>query len=344
MAMSCGAAARTSAPVVPSITSSLLPPTHVATTGNAQAMASRTVLDIPSASDGRTKISSVRISSATSSRAPGSQASCANPAAASTACTSRRTGPTPPNTRHARIRRRKPRRQQWRTLAARGIKVLRVDAVVDLRDLGRRHSDVLAQIAFEITRQRDITLHQRAEDAAQPTVLAIAAVEVVHIAAMLAMHPGGNTGEQRDELRLQRREIATVQQLRPQCPQQAPQLHEHGDVVTLALVERVQRHRVMANALMKIGVNGETDDGVAILRHAVDEIHEAILEAADGETEDTVRNERPTVIGGGRRAACGHARRHRSPVSRPLAGEGRRAALIHGQHSPGWRRSPAPSR
>ena len=103
-ASASGSAGGTSSPDAPASTSSGLPPTSVAMTGKEQAMASRMVFEIPSASDGSTKQSRPRNTSGTSSRSPGSQAKSAIPASRKIVCAAVRDGPSPTITSRNRVR------------------------------------------------------------------------------------------------------------------------------------------------------------------------------------------------------------------------------------------------
>ena len=79
-------------------------PTRVATTGKPQAIASRIVLETPSASDGSTKQSSPCSSGTTSRRSPANHASSRTPASARRSSTCRRNDPSPTNTSRMRCR------------------------------------------------------------------------------------------------------------------------------------------------------------------------------------------------------------------------------------------------
>src|SRR5260221_671000 len=100
--MFAGSSRGTRVPVTPAWINSGLPPTEVASTGSPHAIASSIVLEMPSASDGSTNRSKLRIIRATSSRLPGSHAYSPIPASASSMRTSSRSGPSPTMTNRNR--------------------------------------------------------------------------------------------------------------------------------------------------------------------------------------------------------------------------------------------------
>ena len=103
-ASASGSAGGTNSPVRPASTNSGLPPTAVAITGRPLAIASKIVFEMPSASDGRTNISSPRRIAGTSRRSPGSHASFKRPAASRTVRASESKGPSPTRTKRKRSR------------------------------------------------------------------------------------------------------------------------------------------------------------------------------------------------------------------------------------------------
>jgi hypothetical protein len=97
-----------------------------------------------------------------------------------------------------------------------------VDTVVNLVQLARRHTDCPAQPGFEIAAHRDVVRHQRPCRATQQVVFPVLAIQVEHVASMLAMHRGTYAGGGGHELRFQCGQIAGVHQIGFELAQQFP--------------------------------------------------------------------------------------------------------------------------
>src|SRR5690606_3595787 len=104
------------------------------------------------------------------------------------------------------------------------------------------------------------------------------------------------------DLALERADIARVHDIGAEASQAAPQPRERAEILPGALAERDETDVVAPNAGGEIGILGHADHRMPKSRgiEAVDQIHEPVLEPADGETVDHVRDqERP-------RADVGH--------------------------------------
>ena len=94
-ASASGRSGATSRPVVPSRSTSADPPTAVATTGTAHAIASSSAIGIPSVRDGSTATSAARTYGATSATGPGRVITSATPAARAASRSRARSAPSP---------------------------------------------------------------------------------------------------------------------------------------------------------------------------------------------------------------------------------------------------------
>ena len=298
-ASASGSAGGTSAPVTPSSTSSGLPPTSVAITGRPVAIASRIVFEMPSARDGSTKQSRPRRIAGTSVRSPGSQARWATRACVEDAFDLRAQRAVADDREpHAgRRARRDGQRAHERprqgdlvlhaleaadrahdpqvgvvagTAGDRGAHAVArrpeargVDAVADAHDALARHPDRIDEVRLETLRQGDVAVDEGAIHATQQSVLPARADEIGDVPAVLAVDTDRHAGEAGGNRRLQRGQISRVNDRRPQRAEQSQQLRINLETVSVALVERVERHVVPRDPLAERGDLGERDDGMA---------------------------------------------------------------------------------
>jgi hypothetical protein len=97
-----------------------------------------------------------------------------------------------------------------------------VDAIVDVVQLARRHADGQAQPGFDVPAHGNVVRHKRPGGTAQQIVFPVLAIEVEHVASMLAMHGGTNASGRGDELRFQRCQVAGMHQIGFKLAQQFP--------------------------------------------------------------------------------------------------------------------------
>jgi hypothetical protein len=114
---------------------------------------------------------------------------------------------------------------------------------------------------------------------------------------VLAVDADRRVGERRGDRRLERREVAGVHDRGLQLPEQPQQRRVDLEPVAVALADRVKAHLVPRDALPKRRDLGQRDHGVPEIggRHSVDQVHDAVLEAADVESVDDVGDERPRI-------------------------------------------------
>ena len=319
--------------MIPGSISSAFPPTLVAITGRPEAIASRIVFEMPSASEGRTKQSRPRISSGTSARSPGSHARWRASPSSRIRSTSPRSLPSPATTSRSRSRaagacrsachectreirlvlhRFEPahgadepqarivegRALDRRTVGLARSEARRVDAVVDLRHAPGVDADALDEVALEIAGHGDVLRDERAVQPAHELIALARTVQVADVAPVLAVDAHGDAREPRRHGRLERREVARVHDRRAPVADQPVKTREQLRRMPGPLAEREQLDARAPNALRKTGVDArQRDDGVPprIVRQAVDEIDDAVLQPADREPVDDVQHQRAGV-------------------------------------------------
>ena len=149
--------------------------------------------------------------------------------------------------------------------------------------------------------------------AAQPTVAAGRAVQIVDIPAMLSVNTAADAGEGGDKLAIDRREIARVHHVGTQLTQQLPQTPVRARILARALAQRMDLHVGTPDPPAEIRRLGEAYDGMPIARgrQMVDEIDQPVLQAADSQAVHDVHDE----WGAGRIGGCGC--RHLSHAGAP---------------------------
>ena len=165
-----------------------------------------------------------------------------------------------------------------------------VDPVGDLRDAARLGADRLDQPVFEIGADGDEVANQWPQYAPQQLVLEAAAIQVAHVAPMLAMHPQFDAGQRGDQLTFEAAQVAGVDQVRMQCAQGAEHAQVVAEVLALAFVQADDVDPALLDMGVVFRVVLQTDDGVAVAfrRHVLDQVDEAIFEASDAKLMDQV--------------------------------------------------------
>ena len=130
----------------------------------------------------------------------------------------------------------------WRFARSGRTEALGVDAVVDVRDPGRRHTQAIAQIRLDVARQRDEVVHERPIQATNEPVATGLQVEIPHVAAVLAVHAHRDAGSPGWDHRLERGEVARVNDRGPQLAEQAVQGRVEAERVPGRLVQGDARH------------------------------------------------------------------------------------------------------
>ena len=184
------------------------------------------------------------------------------------------------------------RPDRTKALGAR-VESLRVDAVVDLLDAVRLDADRFGEPCREIPADGDVPPYERPEDAPEEVVPAVGAVQIERVPAVLAVHPRPHAGKRRDELALERGEVAGMDEVGPELPQGAPEAQVERGVLAGPLVQRVERHVARADSLTVIGESVEADHRmpVPVPGDVVQQVHHAVLQAADVEAVDDMSNE-----------------------------------------------------
>ena len=178
----------------------------------------------------------------------------------------------------------------------------RVDAVVDLAHARIADAHPLHEVVAEVARQRHVAVHERRVGAPHPLVAPVRTIDVVSVAAMLAMHAQRHAGPGGGRLHFQCRQVARVHHRRPAPLQQAHHLRVEARTVPRLLAQGNELDITPPNARREgVGHLGQRNDHVARrgTRHVVDQIDDAVLEAAGVEAVDDVADER--------RLRCGRA-------------------------------------
>lgn len=167
---------------------------------------------------------------------------------------------------------------------------LGVDAVVDLFDALRRKAHAVDQVALQVLRQCHVALHEGRIEPAQALVTRAAAVQVGHVAPVFAVDACGHPRRPGYRLHLQRGEVAGVHDGRAVRAQQLPQPRVQAGALARGFVQRDALDGRVVEAVAKVGYLGQCHHHVAVgaARHVVDEIDDAVLQAAGVEAVEDV--------------------------------------------------------
>ena len=175
-----------------------------------------------------------------------------------------------------------------------GREARRVHAVIDRLDLRLGNADIALQPFTQIARDRDIAVDHQPARPAHEIVFHIAAVELDHIESVLAMNEMRHAREVGGDDHVEGRQIAGMNDLRPELLQDVPHPAIRADILAGLLVQFVNFNIVAADTLAKIGRLGGANNRVPVigLGQIVDEIDQTVLEAANGQAVDDVTDER----------------------------------------------------
>src|SRR5262249_37189630 len=156
-----------------------------------------------------------------------------------------------------------------------------------------RHADLAQQVRFEIARQRDVLVHEGPNHPPHALVLHVAPVEIEHVAPVLAMDAHGHARQRGGNLSDESGEIARVDHLGTKALQQPPDLDVEPRDFAGRLMKGVALDVGATDAQAEIRVVRDADDGVAVAlgRHVIDEVDEAVLHSARLEAVDDVRDQ-----------------------------------------------------
>jgi hypothetical protein len=115
------------------------------------------------------------------------------------------------------------------------------------------------------------------------------------------MDTSTHTRQRCGQLKLDRWQIARVDNIRAKCPQGPEHSKMNSRIMAVGLFELNDRDRLVVNSVLEVGRLSQTDDCVtiAIPRHMVDQIDKPVLHTTDGQTVDNVNHQRR------RDCACG---------------------------------------
>jgi len=172
---------------------------------------------------------------------------------------------------------------------------LGVDPVVDLRDARGLHADLALEVLGQVPRQGDVAVHERSVQASYVAVAAPAAIGILPVPAVLAVYPHRYTRRPCRHGCFQRAEISRVHDCRAKLVEQAVEARIVAHEVPRALVELDELHVGPLHALCEAPRDPcERDDRVApaLGGHAVQEVHQAVFQAAYRKAVHHVSDER----------------------------------------------------
>jgi hypothetical protein len=203
--------------------------------------------------------------------------------------------PTLPMTQVAPAK--KSGRTQVRAGAPVWMEFVLVDAVVDLVQPFIRDMYGVLQPAGQIAAHGDVLVHHPTRGTAHQVVFPVAAVDVVHVAAMFAVHTTLDAPGSADELGFQRVQVASVQDVRPQLPEQLVQPGHPTVVMSLALAQIEELDLLRGNAVTEIRIAALADHHMAkaLRRQMIEQIHHAVFHAAGTKMVDDMGDKRALI-------------------------------------------------
>jgi hypothetical protein len=122
-------------------------------------------------------------------------------------------------------------------------------------------------------------MDQRTQQAPLQMVRPLAAGDVLHFPAVLAVDADRHPGQRGGDLRFGRGDVAGVDDGRPQLPEDLVEVAIDRETVTGWLPHRTEDHALARDPTTEIRDLGQGDDGmvVTIGRQMVDEIDDAVL-------------------------------------------------------------------
>ncbi len=141
-------------------------------------------------------------------------------------------------------------------------------------------------------------MDQRAIPPAQPAILAIAAGQIDHVPAVLAVDPARHTCQGSRKLGLQSGQVAGVDNVRAQSPQEPPQPEIGPRVLALPLAQGEHRDIRLLDAGGEVGVVGQADHSMAKRprRGPVDQVDQAVLHAPHPQGVDHMHHQRRPLL------------------------------------------------
>ncbi len=170
-----------------------------------------------------------------------------------------------------------------------------LDTVMNADELGRRHANDLIQPGLQIKRHRHETVYERAHQTPQPHVTGRNGLASDQPTVLGVDHSAAR--QSRDRRDIQRRQVVSVDQRRPQAPQQSPQAPVTRQILAFALAQREYRHLRRTDTLSKLAEVGQADHGMAVgaAAHAVDKIDQHGLHATVIQTMDHMDDQRQLI-------------------------------------------------
>ena len=101
---------------------------------------------------------------------------------------------------------------------------LGIDAVADLRDPSRRHTDARLEIAPDLRRQRDEPMDERTQRATLEMMRLTSALDVAEVPAVFAVNAHRHARERRGPLRFRGGDVARMDDRRSQLAKETVQL------------------------------------------------------------------------------------------------------------------------
>lgn len=157
-----------------------------------------------------------------------------------------------------------------------------VDTIGNLRHALGFSPDAVDQPVFEIGADGDEVADQWPQQAPQQLVLEALAIQVEHVASVLAMHAQLDAGQHCDQLSLEAAQVAGVDQIWLQRAQRLEHAQVVAEVLALALVQADDFDAARLQLRFEVRIVLQADDRVpvAVGRHVLDQVDKAIFKAA----------------------------------------------------------------
>ena len=117
---------------------------------------------------------------------------------------------------------------------------------------------------LQILADSNIPVHKNPHELAEDQILPVAAVQVIHLATVLAMHSLHVAQANAAQLGFQGGHIAAVDNSRAKFPQQATQSPVAAQVVALSLVQLNDLHILGGDSLHELIRGSQADDDMSI--------------------------------------------------------------------------------
>lgn len=173
-------------------------------------------------------------------------------------------------------------------------KTANINAIADSRHPPAAYAHPLSQIVFQMSRKSDVMADEWRIGFSHKPMAAALSRWIRSIPSMLAVQPNRNPRSPSWHGHFQCSQIASMNNIRPQAPEQRKNCWIQFHAVAGLLVELEKRDLLASNTAMKCGIPiGQRNQNVpiAINWHMVDQIDNAIFQPTDAKTIHNVGNQ-----------------------------------------------------